>query len=331
MINRVLLTSTSFSDTPGIHKEYLKSAPINLIETRGPHSEADMREIISSHGLFDGYLIGEDEFSEGVIEMISPRAKVISRYGVGLDSIDLEAAKRFQISVLNTPRLNHSAVAEHTFGLMLALCRKIPEHNAIVHSGLWNRMTGIELFGKTIAVFGFGHVGKEVAKKAALFGMAVIVVNRTWSDDNIQFVSDINRLSANSILNMRDQAITICQDPEEALGKADIVSIHMDISKKTEKYFDRAKLALCKRGAIVLNLSRGQLIDYQALAEALNSGQIRGFGGDVIHPQPVTKDNPLLGLPNVILTPHIGSRTHESVARQGMAAAENLLNGLELE
>ncbi len=324
MAFRVLVSTTSFLDTPGPHRERLKSLGYDVVSARGPLTESQLIEIVRAQESFDGFLCGEDEFSLRVLEEISPRAKVISKYGVGLDKVDLAAAARLGIKVLNTPRVNHTTVAELTFGLLIASTRQIPDHNHIVHSARWERRTGYELGEKTLGVFGLGRVGKEVVKRALAFGMNVMVYNTNWSAQHSSFVSDMNRIFSDRALGDVAPTVSHADSAEHVLMNADFISLHINLSKENKAFLDRAKIALCKPGVHIVNVSRGALIDQEAMADALKSGHVGGYAADVLDPEPVNPGNPLLGVMGVVLTPHIGSRTFESVARQGLAAIDNI-------
>src|SRR6267154_3245668 len=178
-MTRVLLTTTSFQDTPGIHHDMLAKAGFELVRERGPLSEMRMLELA---GQFDAYLCGDDALTRAVIQKSLPRLKVISKYGIGLDKIDVKAATELKVPVFFTPGVNHTTVAEHVFGLMLAIYRDIVPQCNYVKSGNWKRLTGHELFGKTIGVIGLGRIGKEVSSRARAFGMNVVGFDLYWDD-----------------------------------------------------------------------------------------------------------------------------------------------------
>src|SRR5580658_9599811 len=170
-MTRVLLTTTSFQDTPGVHHDLLARAGFDLVRERGPLSEARMLELA---GQFDAYLCGDDALTRAVIQKSLPRLKVISKYGIGLDKIDVVAATELKVPVLFTPGVNHTTVAEHTFALLLAAMRNsVPEVNAVAR-GEWKRITGRELCGKTLAIVGLGRIGKEVAIRGSAFGLRLV-------------------------------------------------------------------------------------------------------------------------------------------------------------
>jgi D-3-phosphoglycerate dehydrogenase / 2-oxoglutarate reductase len=325
---RVLVSTTSFLDTPGPHRDKLKEIGYQVVPARGPLTEEQLLDLVRDQEQFDGFLCGEDEFTEKVLEAITPRAKVISKYGVGLEKINIETAKRLGIKVVNTPRVNHTTVAELTFGLLINATRKISEHNSKVHQGRWERHTGVELCGKTLGVFGLGRVGKEVVKRALAFEMKVLVYNTNWSASHSSFVSEMGRIFSDPVFSECSPSVKYADSIDEVLRQSDFVTLHINLSKENRAFLDRGKLALCKRGAFIINVSRGALVDQEAMAESIRRGHIAGYAADVVEPEPVRPDNPLLGLQNVILTPHIGSRTYESVARQGAAALQNIIDVL---
>lgn len=331
MSHRVLITTTSFLETRGVHLDLLNHSELTITTARGPLSESSLLEVINQHGPFDGALIGEDEFNANVLKRFAPSLKVISRYGAGVDKIDLETAKELGIAITNTPGATHEAVSELAFGLLLSVVRSIPEENSIVHQGLWKRYTGRELLGKTIGVFGLGGVGQEMSKRALAFGMRVLVHNTSWSSWHQTFLERMNSIFGQEIFGRAATSITRCDRVEEVLHQADFITLHMNLNKGTEYFLNRRTLSQCKRGVFVINVSRGKLIDQEAMAAALRTGQVGGFGADVLDPHPVTPENPLLGIPNVVLTPHIGARTVESVERQGIAALKNMLAALNGE
>lgn len=328
---RVLVTTTSFLDTPGPHVNELTAGNFTLVKARGPLSEGQMLSVIDAEGPFDGFLVGEDHFSGAVLRKIHPHGKVISRYGVGLDKIDLEVAKELGMTICNTPGVNHTTVTEHAFGLIFSLLRNIPEQHAAVQRLQWRRMTGNELAGKTVGVLGFGRVGREMAKRAMAFGVDVVIYNSSWSAEQQQYVDSLRAAYTNPVFDDLPSSITRLATPEEVLRVSDIISLNMNLTKQNNNFLNARRLQLCKRGAYVINVSRGGLVDQRALAEALKSGHIRGFGADVIEPEPISAENPLVGAPNVIITPHVGSRTVESIARQGLAAVRNLVGTLRPE
>lgn len=307
MAKRILLTTTSFQDTPGEHHDLLAKEGFEIIRDRGPLSEARMLELVAQ-GDFDGWLIGDDAITRKVIEKSLPRLKVISKYGIGLDKVDVAAATGFRLPVTFCPGVNHTTVAEHVFGLMLAIYRDIVPQCNYVKTGQWKRLTGHELFGKTIGVIGVGRIGKEVSTRARAFGMNVVGFDIYW-DDNFAKANLVKR----------------AESVEEVLQYSDIVTLHTNLTDQTRHMIDAKRLALMKKRSVLINTARGELVASEDVAAALTSGQLLGYGTDVLEVEPPPKDHPLFSCPNAVLTPHIGSRTYESVARQAKMAAENLI------
>jgi phosphoglycerate dehydrogenase-like enzyme len=303
-MTRVLLTTTSFQDTPGVHHELLAKTGFEVVRERGPLSEARMLQLA---GHFDAYLCGDDALTRAVIAASLPRLKVISKYGIGLDKIDVKAATELRIPVLFTPGVNHTTVAEHTFALLLAAVRNlVPEANHVAR-GEWTRITGTELCGKTLAIVGLGRIGREVAVRARAFGMKVLGFGNFW---------DQEFADSNGIVRVTSL--------DDLLRQADVVSLHTNLTPDTRHLINGANLRLLKPTAVIVNCARGELVELAALVRALKSKSILAYAADVLDQEPPPQNHPLLGLPNVVITPHIGSRTFESVQRQATCAVENL-------
>jgi phosphoglycerate dehydrogenase-like enzyme len=301
---RVLLTTTSFQDTPGVHHALLAAAGLDVVRERGPLSEERM---LALAGGFDAYLCGDDALTRAVIQKSLPRLRVISKYGIGLDRIDVKAATELGVPVLFTPGVNHTTVAEHTFALLLAAVRNLVVGANHVAQGRWTRITGTELCGKTLGIVGLGRIGREVAVRARAFGMELLAFGNHWDGDFA-----------------REHGITRAATLDELLGRSDVVTLHTKLTPETRHLIHAGNIGLLRRGAVIVNCARGELIELAALVAALESNQLLAYAADVLDEEPPPPDHPLLGLPNVILTPHIGSRTHESVQRQASCAVENL-------
>jgi D-3-phosphoglycerate dehydrogenase / 2-oxoglutarate reductase len=307
MMERVLLTTTSFQDTPGEHHAMLERESYDLVRERGPLPESRMLELVAK-GDFDGWLIGDDAITRAVIQRSLPRLKVISKYGIGLDKVDVKSATELKVPVTFCPGVNHTTVAEHVFGLVLAIYRDIVPQCNWVKSGQWKRLTGHELSGKTVGIIGVGRIGKEVATRARAFGMSVIGFDIYWDDKFAQG-------------NQVKRAASI----EEVLQNSDIVTLHTNLTDETRHLMNAKRLALLKKGSVLINTARGELVETNDVVAALKSGHLLGYGADVLDQEPPPKDHPLFACPNAVITPHIGSRTYESVARQAKMAAENLI------
>lgn len=308
-MKRILLTTTSFQDTPGPHHDLLAAQGYEIVRERGPLPEARMLELA---GDFDAFLCGDDAVTRAVLEKSLPRLKVVAKYGIGLDKVDVAAATELKLPVTFCPGVNHTTVAEHTFGLLLAIYRQIVEQDNTVHQGQWKRLTGHELMGKTIGIAGLGRIGKEVAIRAKAFGMEVLGYDVYWDEEFA-----------------KQHGVTRMTDVDDLLRRSDVISLHMNLSPETKQFINAPRLKLCKKNAVILNCARGELVDSAALAAALDDGAIAGYGADVLDEEPPRADHPLLRCKHAVITPHIGSRTYESVVRQATMAAQNMINVLE--
>lgn len=307
---RILVTTTSFQDTPGSHHDVLRESGFEIVPARGPLTEAQLLSLLEGVG-FDGLLNGDDAITARVIDAALPRLRVIAKYGIGLDSIDVAHAVARKVPVLFTPGVNHTTVAEHTFGLMIALAKHFWTHLRSTKAGQWKRVTGSELAGKRLALLGMGRIGKEVARRAVAFDMQVVA-------HDLQFDEDFARAHGVARAASADEA---------ALG-ADVISLHMNVSDSNRRWLDEARIATLKRGALVINTARGGLVDEAAVARACVAGALGGYATDVMEKEPPPPDHPFAGIDNIIVTPHVGSRTYESVERQGLRAARNIVNFL---
>ncbi len=312
MSKRILLTTTSYQDTPGRHHDMLAASGYEIVRARGPLPEDRMLELVTSGGGFDGLLHGDDAITRKVIEAALPRLKVLSKYGIGLDSVDVKAATELKLPVMFTPGVNHTTVAEHAFGLMLMLAKHLrPQINA-VKAGQWKRITGTELAGKTLGVLGLGRIGKEVAKRAIAFDMKVIAFDVYWDE---QFAQEYGVFKGESAAAVA--------------AAVDVLSLHMNLTDANRGFVNKALIATMKNGAMVINCARGGLVVEQDIADACRGGKLSGYGTDVLDHEPIRTPHPFQEIDNILVTPHIGSRTFESVERQALRATANLVNYLE--
>ncbi len=234
------------------------------------------------------------------------RLRVVGRAGVGVDNVDMEAATHRGVLVMNTPGGNAVSVAEHTFALMLALARSVPQSNAAIQAGRWEKAsTGMELRGKTLGLVGLGRVGTEVARRARALEMKVLAYDPY-----------VTQAAAREL----DVELVPLED---LLRRSDVVSLHTALSPATEKIINAETLAKMKRGARLINCARGELIDEAALADALRSGHLAGAAVDTFAQEP-PKNSPLIGLPNLIATPHIAGSTAEAQEEVGTLIAQQV-------
>ena len=304
-MTRILLTTTSFQDTPGEHHQLLASTGWAVVRARGPLNEADTLALV---GDCDGYICGDDAITRKVLEKARPRLKVLSKYGIGVDKIDVKSCTEFGLPLLFTPGVNHTTVAEHTFLLLLALEKNLLFHTDSTRAGGWKRQTGHELLDKTIGIVGLGRIGKEVAIRARAFGMNPIGFDVYW-DEKFATQHGVKR------------AATL----DEVFAGSDYLSLHTNLTPETRNLINAQSIAKMKPGVLILNCARGEIVHTADLVAALQSGRVGGYGADVLDVEPPAADHPLLKLPNCVITPHIGSRTYESVVRQATAAVKNLI------
>ena len=305
---KVLLTSTSFQDTPGKHQDLLYSQGYDIDTLRGPIPEVELLPIIAD---YDAVICGDDDYTEEVIKKgVSGNLKYISKYGVGLDRIDLKAAKKLGVPVTNCPGVNQVSVSEHVLALLFTFEKNVHLQYNSTHSGSWRRWVGHEIQGKTIGIIGLGAVGKELAKKASALGMYVLAFDIIKNDEFLATYPEI----------------VFKANLDEVYANADVISLHLPHTPESEKMINEAVIfQKFKRNPILINTSRGMLIDSQAVIKGLKQGKIRGYLTDVLAQEPMADDEVLRGVENVIITPHVGSRTFQSVERQGSMAVNNLI------
>jgi D-3-phosphoglycerate dehydrogenase len=304
---KILLTSTSFQDTPGKHQELLYAQNFEIDTLRGPISESELLPII---GGYDAVICGDDEYTKAVLQKgFAGRLRYISKYGVGLDKIDLEAAKELGIPVTNCPGVNQTSVAEHVLALLFTFEKNIHLQYNSTQKGSWKRWVGHEISGKTIGIVGMGAIGKELAVKAKALGLKVMGYD-------IHLDPSFTALHPDMVF---------CESLEQIFSGADIISLHIPHTQETEQIINGKTIAQMTKKPVLVNTSRGKLIDTDAVINGLYSGKLRGYLADVLTQEPMDSNEPLRGIDNVIITPHVGSRTFQSVERQGTMAVENLL------
>lgn len=235
------------------------------------------------------------------------KAKVIVRYGIGVDNVDLEAARQRGIPVCNVPDYCIDEVADHTLAFMLSVTRQVVQNTLYIREGKWGLATGLDqlrtMRDQTVGIVGFGRIGREVAARLAPFKSRRLVFDPVLNPETIR--------------EHGCEAVTL----EELLAESDIVSLHCPSSAQTRKLLNAESIRAMKQGAIVINLARGDLIDTQALIAALESGHLAGAGLDVCDPEPIPADSPLRSMPNVITASHIASASPKSVRTLRLTAA----------
>jgi D-3-phosphoglycerate dehydrogenase len=302
---RLLVTPTSYGKNDPRLKSELEELVGEVIynPTGKPLRSPDVARLL--HGI-DGYIAGVDAIDRAALER-ADRLKVISRYGVGVDSVDLQAAAERGIVVTNTPGANTVSVAELTVGLLLSLARQIPEGASALRQGNYPRLAGVSLEGKTVGILGLGAIGKELARRLRGFDCR-LVAHDPYPDRAFIEASGIDLLPLDDLLR-----------------QSHFVSLHLPLTSETQGLVNRDFLAVMQRGAFLVNTARGEIVDEDALLEALQSGQLRGAALDVFAVEPPSPDNPLLALKQVIATPHLGSQTDSATNRMGWMALQECL------
>ncbi|MGE5506948.1 MAG: phosphoglycerate dehydrogenase [Chitinophagales bacterium] len=306
---KVFVSATSFGQ--GCPEVFTRLAEAGCEVSTNPYGRPlTESELIQALAGADGFIAGVDRITANVLAE-TPQLKVISRYGVGVDGVDLAAATAHRIVVANTPGANTESVADLAFGLFLALARRIPLADREVKGGKWPRLTGFDVWGQTVAVLGTGQIGRAVARRAKAFGMEILGYD-------VQRHPEIEQLGGTYV------------SLEEALARADFVTLHLPLLPQTRGIIGRDQLALMKPTAFLVNTSRGGIVDEDALYEALTAGRLAGAGLDVYATEPPSGSK-LVALENVIATPHSGAHTFGAMRRMAHQAVDNLLAVLKGE
>jgi phosphoglycerate dehydrogenase-like enzyme len=305
MCKKILITARSFRKSEGPHKQILRDAGYELVESPNeqPLAAPELAKWLAGA---EGAILGLDELTAEVFDQ-TPDLRVVSRFGVGVDKVDLAAAARHGVVVTITPGANSVAVAELALALLLALARNIPFHDRAAKAGKWTRMTGFELAGSTLGIAGLGRIGREVARRAECLGMRVL-----YYDPYLPAGTDLGGLSA----ERRELA--------ELLAESDAVSLHMPETAETRGLIGAEALARMKDSAVLINTARAGLVDDAALYEALTHKRLAGAASDVMAE---SGDVPraLVALDNFIATPHAGAATQQTTLKMGLQAAQNAL------
>ncbi|WP_054860284.1 NAD(P)-dependent oxidoreductase [Gracilibacillus sp. JCM 18860] len=316
---KVLVTATNYSILCEEAKQLLENNGFEVMEN--PHDRPmtfdELKEIVTD---IEAVVAGVDTWNEAVFA-IAPKLKIISRFGVGVDNIDLDKAKEHGIRVTNAPRLNSNAVAELTINFILNALRNTPNLHESTRKGNWERFVGNELQNRSVGLLGFGNIAQSVARKLQGFDVDIYAYDKY---PNEQIARELNV-----------QIVPY----EEILEKCDIVSMHLPLLEETHHFMDDNKFTKMKQGSYFVNTSRGSLVDEKALYRALKSGSLTAAAIDVYEEEPTNKENPLFELDNVITTPHTAAETFEVYhnvslltakaiidVKNGGAQPENLLN-----
>ena len=308
---RLLVTPTSYGKNDIRLKRDLEAQVGEVIynPTGKPLTSDEVAKLLPG---IDGYIAGLDSIDSNALQK-ADRLKVIARYGVGVDNVDLAEAKEKGIVVTNTPGANSVSVAELALGLMLALARQIPEAVEAVHQGKWPRYPGISLEDKTVGLLGLGAIGKQLARRLNGFDCRILAFD-PCSDEAFAKANHVELAAMH-----------------EVTAQADFVSLHLPLLPETRCLVNDAFLNKMKKGSFLINTSRGEVIDEEALLRALHSGRLKGAGLDAFTIEPPDPGNPLLSLPNVIATPHLGAQTDGATSNMGWLAMRDCLAVLKEE
>jgi len=283
------------------------------LEVMPPAGAQDSTSVISSLATTEGVVLSEAlQFTAELLDSC-PKLRVISKVGVGYDNIDVAAATARNILVCNTPAVLSGAVADLTFALLLALTRRLRDNEAHVRTGAWKTASGPlghDIRGKTMGIIGLGGIGRTVARTARGFDMSVIYYKRTRD------------------LEAEGSGLAAFSGRDDLFRDADVVSVHCALTPETRQSIGEAEFALMKPSSCFINMSRGAVIDQAALVRALQTGRIAGAALDVTDPEPLDPADPLCSLPNVVLTPHVGSGTVETRRAMHELAVQNLFQAM---
>ncbi len=302
---KVLVTATNYSKYCQPGKKMLEAAGCEIVENPygRPYTFEELKAVI---GDIDGVVAGVDTWDENVFK-IAPRLKVIARFGVGVDNISLEDAKKFGIRVCNCPGINSSAVAEQAVALMLCVLRDIPGLNAEIRKGLWPRPMFHEMKSRTVGFLGFGAIARNVAERLQGFHPRMIAYD-TYPNQEAARSLGVTMVSL-----------------EEVLREADIISVHLPATKETRHLICSQTISMMKQGVILINTARGSVICEADAAEAMRSGQVLALGTDVFEKEPVDLNGELFQLRNYIATPHVSAETYENCETTSVATADAVL------
>ena len=270
-------------------------------------------QLLAYAGQYDGTICGDDRYTPRVLQACAPRLKVISKWGTGIDSVDADAAARLGIQVCRTPNAFTLPVADSVLGYILSFARRLPWLDRAVRAGTWEKIPGRTLSECTLGVVGVGNCGKAVLRRAQAFGMQLLG-------------NDIVEIAPDFIREQRVEMIPL----DELLRRSDFVSLNCDLNPTSYHLIDAQQLGQMKPGAVLINLSRGQVVDEPALVKALQKGVIAGAALDVFESEPLPAESPLRGMDNVMLAPHNANSSPFAWNRVHWNTIRNLLAGLDI-
>ena len=309
---KILITSRSFGKINDEPRRILEAAGFE-IDMRGSNFDQEEFERIIPE--YDALIIGAHPFPAKLLEKCS-KLKIICKHGVGLDNVPVEKCRELGIAVCNTPGTNSNAVADVTFGLIIAASRNIVSCSEDVRKGEWKMEVGVDVYQKTLGVMGYGAIAKNVIRRAKGFNMGVLIYNHRPRELDEEF---------------KDYARFVSL--EELYAKSDIISVHLPLNEDTKNMIDAEQFEKMKDGVILVNTARGGIVNEDALYNACITGKVRSCAMDVLAKEPISEDNPLRNLRNVVITPHLGMYSKEAINAISIMCAENvaaIFNGKEL-
>ncbi|WP_042143598.1 phosphoglycerate dehydrogenase [Paucisalibacillus sp. EB02] len=302
-MKKILITPRSYGMFNRDILNNLEKEGFEVVREVGPLSEERMISLIQD---VDALIVGTDELTEKIIDQ-AQNLKVISKYGTGIDNIPKEYAEKRGVIVTNTPSVNNEAVADYTFGLMLSVARNIAASAQNVKEGKWSKHVGVEVFGKTLGIIGFGAIGRSVAERAKGFKMNILVYDVFQNQD------------------IAEQYDITYAELEEVVSRSDFIAVHVPLISETRNLLDYSLMSKMKEEAIIVNTARGGIINEDDLYRILKEGKIRGAGLDVFSVEPPT-NSPLLELENAVLTPHNAASSKEAIQRMTLDSTKNVLD-----
>lgn len=303
---KILVTTTSFQDSPGKHHDLLKRQNWKIDFLRGPLKKDEIIDLVDH---YDGILCGDDEYDKEVLQKgVKGRLKVLSKYGVGLDKIDLNVAQELGVRVTNCPGINQVSVAEHVLALLFSFEKNIPSQHHSVKNGRWDRRVGHEIRGKKLGIIGLGAIGKELAILSKSIGLKVSFFDVNNATEFTKINPEIN-----------------FQDLDTLVKSVDYISLHLPLNKNTRGLINERLFSLMKSDVILVNTARSGLVNKTDLVSALDKQSLKGYLCDVLDNEPINENEELLKYDNVLFTPHVGSRTFQNIEKQGVKSLKNLI------
>jgi glyoxylate reductase len=302
---RILVTANAFMESGDAAARPLieAGAEIVMAPRPGPLPEGELRRCLEG---CDAVIASSDPFTRAVLEA-SPRLCLIARWGVGVDSVDLEAATAMGVAVANTPGVTTEAVADYTFAMLLALARRLCPARELMAAGGWGEFRGVDVYRKSLGIVGFGAIGRAVARRATGFSMSLLAYDPGVAPETM------------AAAGVRPVLLA------ELLAQADFVTLHAAVTPETAELIGATALRAMKPSGFLINAARGRLIDEAALLRALQEGWIAGAALDVYTEEPLPPAHPLRGLPNCLALPHNAFNSEETAAAVNHAVAQNVL------